>query len=648
MLLMSLGLHGLVLFTPVAPSEEDLVPPPDPEEDGIGITRIDPPRSRAGTAQGATGTVETAASAPAIAVAAGANQANSGNRRSQAAETRDRRQSRSSNRRQARRRDPNQSRNANRRQPPTTGPNDIAELPSTGAIRVPETPAPIKAPSEKELFAEYVKVFQSYRVLEEPLGEALWLADLAEIDRANAGLTVTAIDNLGKIPYESKVCLPEPPAAAQVLVLVGADGTVDPYIQLEQSTGYLEFNSAAEVLVNDFSFPDQNSAQAYRVDIPVDYNANDCQQPGTVVNLPQSYFALLNSYDPAAQTNERQAEAATKAWLTDLTESTGVAAAPSPSTASGQLTSASANAESFTLPGLSSFKSQVEYAFDVCLPIEPKAAWWGATVNADGTLQGDLQPLRSTGYRALDEQAKALVEAADFPASEMTLAYVIEVPVDYNGLLCQPLDADELFEPGAIQIPASPAPQNAPADSPGTITQATENSNAPVSAAQSAQLAAVGRQNALADPAGKLNVENPELAATSVNSDWPEDIDKTCFLAATAPPNQLVPVAGAETAFFFSQNADLTIESIADLYGLSATELGTHCDAPLYGLTENGTQQLAVAVVGIGPGNASSLVVVWPTDPRQDIPPVSPGASPDPQPSTENPRGLGMISGRHQ
>jgi hypothetical protein len=45
MLLLSLVLHGVVLFVPTGVSEDALVPPPDPEEDGIAISRIEPPAS---------------------------------------------------------------------------------------------------------------------------------------------------------------------------------------------------------------------------------------------------------------------------------------------------------------------------------------------------------------------------------------------------------------------------------------------------------------------------------------------------------------------------------------------------------------------------------------------------------------------------
>ena len=42
MLLASLGLHGLFLLIPVASSDEAAIPPPDPEQDNIAITRIPP------------------------------------------------------------------------------------------------------------------------------------------------------------------------------------------------------------------------------------------------------------------------------------------------------------------------------------------------------------------------------------------------------------------------------------------------------------------------------------------------------------------------------------------------------------------------------------------------------------------------------
>ncbi|MGB7312515.1 MAG: hypothetical protein WA939_06255, partial [Nodosilinea sp.] len=42
MLLASLGLHGLVLMLPAGSGGEAVIPPPDPEQDSVAITRVPP------------------------------------------------------------------------------------------------------------------------------------------------------------------------------------------------------------------------------------------------------------------------------------------------------------------------------------------------------------------------------------------------------------------------------------------------------------------------------------------------------------------------------------------------------------------------------------------------------------------------------
>jgi hypothetical protein len=62
MLLASLGLHGLVLMLPSGSSNKALIPPPDPEQDSVAITRVPP----AGTSDALTGTA-TPAGTPGLA-----------------------------------------------------------------------------------------------------------------------------------------------------------------------------------------------------------------------------------------------------------------------------------------------------------------------------------------------------------------------------------------------------------------------------------------------------------------------------------------------------------------------------------------------------------------------------------------------------
>ncbi len=55
MLLASLGLHGLLLMLPAGSSGDAVIPPPDPEQDSVAITRVPPPGSANAGAAGLGG-----------------------------------------------------------------------------------------------------------------------------------------------------------------------------------------------------------------------------------------------------------------------------------------------------------------------------------------------------------------------------------------------------------------------------------------------------------------------------------------------------------------------------------------------------------------------------------------------------------------
>lgn len=65
MLLASIGLHALILMLPAGSSDEAVIPPPDPEQDTVAITRVPP----AGTPDAAASPVVT--TTPGVAVAPG-------------------------------------------------------------------------------------------------------------------------------------------------------------------------------------------------------------------------------------------------------------------------------------------------------------------------------------------------------------------------------------------------------------------------------------------------------------------------------------------------------------------------------------------------------------------------------------------------
>jgi NADH dehydrogenase/NADH:ubiquinone oxidoreductase subunit G len=107
---------------------------------------------------------------------------------------------------------------------------------------------------------------------------------------------------------------------------------------------------------------------------------------------------------------------------------------------------------------LEDFQERVAYPNNICLPIEPEAAQLGVVVNADGRLQGEPQPLRSTGYAVFDDRAKALVKDFEFPKAATSQAYVVVVQTAYNSVNCQPLTSQtfDLISSHSILHGASP------------------------------------------------------------------------------------------------------------------------------------------------------------------------------------------------
>ncbi len=608
MLLLSVGLHGLVLFIPVAPSEDELVPPPDPEEDGIAITKIEPPETRPARPQAPGGTVKTQPGTAKSTTTAKNSTPTNGRPRNSGSSS-------STNRGQSNGRRPNNNasnnnasgNNANGSSGRNTD-TSPAVLPPDSRVTTPGLPpAPTEA-SPADRLEEYVEVFASYQGLEQldptelQQREANWLSSFTggENGATYQGLTVTLLSEIGKVPYGAKICLPGTPNVAEILVVVEADGTLNRDRMQLQSTGYREFNQVAQNLVRTHTFPNTGQPAAYRVAIPVDYDANDCIWPPEQTPLPAEYFALLKTYTGPAGTTPNDLEAAQTKWLETLKEEENLT-----------LPTVNPRTQDPEFPELKNFQAKVNYPLNICLPIAPKTAVWGVVVNPDGTIRGDIQPLRSTGYSAFDTRSKALVEAFSFPTAESAQVYAVEVPVDYNSLLCQKLDADSFATPGGNTTPTPASPANSAGNNPPATS-----GNA-LDATRQAQLIAKGRENLAGSSFGSLNVNNPGFAAEIVASDWPNAIQQSCFIADLDSSKGITPAAGATDAFLLTRNADLVDDSLVDLYGTQTNEVGTFCGVPLLAMQDNGATQLFASVVGIGAGNSSGLVVIWPQDPRQ-------------------------------
>ncbi|WP_204139892.1 hypothetical protein [Halomicronema sp. CCY15110] len=455
-LLLSFGLHGMILFLPTAPGEDELVSPPDPEEGGITVTKTDPPTSqRQPPSTGSTeppkpaDTGESANAEPRInqSARAGAPNGNpaqeSGGARARATGA----NSRASNRNATTTRGANSTPTANQS---NRSPQDASR--ATSAPVVPRLNNPNLLPPEpnsgagegRQQFLSYVDVFATYQGLnslttaEVTERKAIWLSSFTEQGAPYSRLEIQPLAAIEPLPYEAKICLPNAPDTAELLVLVEADGTVNSDIMTLQSTGYRKFNQAARALVQQQTYPSTDHPQAYLVQVKIAYDPEECQWPPRGTNLPASYFEVLESYISSSSTTLSEAQQNQTDWLNSMVRNEAIA-----------------NAQASTLED---FPERVAYPNNICLPIEPAAAQLGVVVNADGRLQGEPQQLRSTGYAVFDDRATALVKDFEFPKAATSQAYVVVVPTAYNSVNCQPLTSQtfDLITSNSILHRASP------------------------------------------------------------------------------------------------------------------------------------------------------------------------------------------------
>lgn len=621
MLLASLGLHGLVLFAPVTPSDEELVPPPDPEEDGVAITKIDAPQPRNPVAASAnTGTVTTAPPAPTATPAQSAAAPATRSPRNTAPPTRATATSQSDRPTSASLNSPSQEGAVpNFAQIPSVNSPNTAAPPvggrsTSGDGRTP--PSRTETVAGPDPFEKYIEVFATYNGVKVSPADAteiqtIWLESFSDRGSEFTNLEIEPLPLPEPLPYESNICLPNAPAAAQLLVLVNADGTVDSYQPFMQRTGYRIFDNAAADAVKAYDFPEANSPQAYLAEVAVDYDEADCQWPPQVDKLPDAYFTVLDSYIGPTLTTPAEARTAQENWLKSLREN---AAVELPAT------------DDLTAQVFEEFAPKVPYPLEICLPLEPKDAEFGVVVQPDGSLSMDPVPLRSTGYQNFDDRAKELVTNFDFPEADTTRLLVVEVPVDYNGVNCQPLDSESFEVPtaGATASPGSASGGQAPAiaanagAAPQDEREAMSAEGAAIAFAPALQtsLLEAGRQRVEADAVGSLNTQL-EIAASSLAIGWPDDIDQSCFLADLTG-ERFEPVPAAADAIILSESADFVPLTLSRLYQAMTEDAGDYCGAPLVRMSVDGTPQLLASTIPFGSGGANALVVLWTADPRDN------------------------------
>ena len=151
--------------------------------------------------------------------------------------------------------------------------------------------------------------------------------------------------------------------------------------------------------------------------------------------LPDSLKALMNrwaialTYNPKG-TDDSSAKAARSKWLDKINaQASGVGVGPLEPK----------RIDNFALvkyPIESSVRDR-EQPFRVCLEQMPSSAEVGVLFDSQGRIVGELELIRSTGYKAINEEVLATVEAAeDFPKDRLSKAFIFEVGVDYDRESC--------------------------------------------------------------------------------------------------------------------------------------------------------------------------------------------------------------------
>ncbi|MGB3202824.1 MAG: hypothetical protein WBA99_18100 [Nodosilinea sp.] len=304
MLLASLGLHGLFLLMPTGVSSEAPIPPPDPEQDSIAITRVPPAGTADPAATSAPGAVAPTASVPAPSPIRPQQSPQAISRTAPAP-------------RQAAPRSQQPQRSAARSPRPTQPPNPQpqptapAANPRATAPQSAPSPAP-SAPASQPLFnanvgerllayvatldlpqtqidqaAEFIQdrfAYDASAVTRETFNanQSAWvskirqdtgLADLSsEINRTDF-LTV----------YPQRVCLVEAPKALSIGAVVNPDGSWRGQPTLLRSSGYGALDRKALQEIQAHTFPPTDGLTAYvlTVETTVDYGPRPCLDPNT-------------------------------------------------------------------------------------------------------------------------------------------------------------------------------------------------------------------------------------------------------------------------------------------------------------------------------------------------------------------------------
>jgi hypothetical protein len=310
MLLASLGLHALFLMIPVASSDEAVIPPPDPEQDNIAITRI-PPETSESAASNVPVTL------PAAPLAATQGSVPSSPPRAQPlvqqpaiARSVNRQPSRTvaqPSRTATRTTNPNlpglSTNRSSTRIPPTTQASETSPSvnPPALPVPVPEPTIPALSANRKEELLAYIGslsmaqdrleqlsafVWQTYGYSERNTtasdyteNRRQWQTEIRELTGI-ADLTPAEYrppENLS-VTLQRRVCFSKEPGEIKIGTVVNPGGSLQGEPVVLRSSGYSTFDEKAVEAVADHILPAEETTKAYTVTVLAepDYGDRKC------------------------------------------------------------------------------------------------------------------------------------------------------------------------------------------------------------------------------------------------------------------------------------------------------------------------------------------------------------------------------------
>lgn len=291
MLLASLGLHGLVLMLPAGTGEEALVPPPDPEQDSIAITRV-PPAGESDVARATVLPSVPLQGRPAIAA-----QSPSATTAPRPAVTQSRRQPRSQPR------PPTPAASPQPAQQPSTAPaNPPAATPATPLPSTPSSTQPLFDGELGPQLLAYVAALNLPQAKVDRAAESIqnrfsfnaaavtrdafntnqseWISALRQ-DTGIADLSSEINRSEFSTVYPQRVCLTDAPGQIAIGAVVNPDGSWRGAPTLLRSSGYgtLDRKALQEIQRHRFAASDGIKAYVLTLDTSVDYGGRPCLNP---------------------------------------------------------------------------------------------------------------------------------------------------------------------------------------------------------------------------------------------------------------------------------------------------------------------------------------------------------------------------------